>query len=83
MNKVMVEINIPVTGSCYDVLLPKTLSVSQTSKLLAGFFTGMTGGAYMPDEEAVLCSMEDGRIYDVNSSVEDLHLRNGSKLMLI
>ncbi|MCM1217690.1 MAG: hypothetical protein NC548_24625 [Lachnospiraceae bacterium] len=83
MNKVMVEINIPVTGSCYDILLPKTLSVAQATSLLAGFFTGMTGGAYIPDEGTVLCSMEDGRIYNVNSSVEDLHLKNGSKLMLI
>lgn len=83
MNKVMVEINIPVTGTRYDVLLPKTLSVSQATGLLAGFFTGLTGGAYMPDQDTVLCSMDDGRIYNVNSSVEDLHLQNGSKLMLI
>ena len=82
-DKVMVQLVIPVTGASYDILLPRTLSVSQTTKLLAGFFSGMTGGAYMPDEETVLCSMEDGKIYNVNSSVEDLHLRNGSKLMLI
>ena len=37
----------------------------------------------MTDDETTLCSMEDGRIYDVNSSVEELHLKNGSKLMLI
>lgn len=83
MNKVMIELNIPVTGASYDILLPKTISVSQAGKLLAGFFTGMTGGAYMPSEDTVLCSMEDGRIYNVNSSVENLHLKNGSKLMLI
>lgn len=83
MHKVMVELNIPVTGACFDVLLPRTLSVAQTTRLLAGFFIGITGGAYMPDDAAVLCSMEDGRVYDVNSSVEELHLKNGSKLMLI
>ena len=83
MDKVMVEIYIPVTGSRYDVLIPKTLSVSQVTQLLSGFFTGMIGGAYIPDENAVLCSMDSGKIYSVNSSVEDLHLKNGSKLMLI
>ena len=55
----------------------------QVIQLLSGFFTGLTGGAYIPDETTVLCSMEDGRIYNVNSSVENLHLKNGSKLMLI
>lgn len=83
MNKVMIELDIPVTGSSYDILLPRTLSVSQAAKLLSEFFTGLMGGAYMPDEDTVLCSMEDGRIYNVNSSVESLHLKNGSKLMLI
>lgn len=83
MNKVMVQLCIPVTGKNYDILLPKTLSVSQATHLIAGFFTGMTGGAYIPNQESVLCSMEDGRIYHVNSSVENLHLKNGSKLMLI
>jgi len=81
--KVLVQLCIPVTGKCYDILLPRTLSVSQATHLIASFFTGMTGGAYIPDENSVLCSMEDGRIYSVNSSVEDLHLKNGSKLMLI
>ncbi len=74
MNKVMVKLCIPVTGESYDLLLPRTLSVSQATKLIASFFVGMTGGAYIPDEDAVLCSMEDGNIYNVNSSVEDLHL---------
>ncbi|MCD8098793.1 MAG: hypothetical protein LUE31_12410 [Lachnospiraceae bacterium] len=83
MNKVMVKLCIPVTGESYDLLLPRTLSVSQATKLIASFFVGMTGGAYIPDEDAVLCSMEDGNIYNVNSSVEDLHLQNGSRLMLI
>ena len=82
-NKVLVQLCIPVTGVSYDFLLPRTFSVMQVIQLLSGFFTGMTGGAYIPDETTVLCSMEDGRIYNVNSSVEDLHLKNGSKLMLI
>lgn len=83
MNKVMIELNIPVTGTSYDILFPRTLSVGQATRLLSGFFTGVVGGAYMPSEDTVLCSMDDGRIYNVNSSVESLHLKNGSKLMLI
>ena len=83
MNKVMVQLYLPVTGVSYDILLPRTLSVSQATTLLTGFFQGMTGGAYMPDDEAALCNMEDGKIYPVNASVESLHLKNGSRLMLI
>lgn len=82
-NKVLIQLYIPVTGENYDIWLPRTLSVNQATKLISSFFYGMTGGAYMPDEESVLCSMEDGKIYSVNSSVENLRLKNGSKLMLI
>ncbi len=83
MNKVMVQLNIPVTGKYYDILIPKTISVAEATRLIAIFFTGITGGAYMPGADAVLCDMEKGTVYNVNSSVEGLHLKNGSKLMLI
>lgn len=82
-HKVLVRLCIPVTGTEYDIFLPRTLSVKQAVGLLSGFFEGMAGGAYMPDEDTALCNMEDGRIYDINASVEELHLKNGSKLMLI
>lgn len=83
MNKVMIQLTIPVTGNSYDILLPKVLSVAQATRLIASFFYGMMGGAYMPDETAVLCDMESGKIYDINASVDRLHLKNGSRLMLI
>lgn len=83
MNKVMVQLYLPVTGKHYDVLLPVSLSVAQAVKLLSGFFTGLMGGAYLPDEETQLCDMETGDIYPLNASVQSLHLRTGSKLMLI
>lgn len=82
-NKVLVQVCLPVTEKSYDILIPRTISVRQAACLISSFFTGMTGGAYMPGEDSILCSMEDGKIYCLNSSVEDLHLKNGSKLMLI
>lgn len=83
MNKVLIELCIPVTGKTYDIMLPKTLSVAQAKELLTTFFEGGSGGGYLPDEHTLLCSMETGRVYNVNSSVEELRLRNGSRLMLI
>ncbi len=83
MNKILIQLYIPVTGKKYDIRLPQTLSVNQARELIATFFMGMTGGAYIPDQESVLCDMETGAIYNVNSSVASLHLQNGTKLMLI
>lgn len=83
MNKVLVQLYIPVTGRKYDIRLPQTISVNQATELIASFFTGLTGGAYIPDSNAALCDMSSGALYNVNSSVESLHLQNGAKLMLI
>ncbi len=83
MNKVLIQLYIPVTGKSYDIKLPQTISVGRATELIASFFTGIMGGAYLPDEQASLCDMSTGAIYNVNSSVESLHLKNGSKLMLI
>lgn len=83
MNKVLIQLYIPVTGQKYDIRLPQTISVHQATQLIASFFTGLTGGAYLPDANASLCDMATGAIYNVNSSVANLHLKNGTKLMLI
>lgn len=83
MDKVLVQLFIPVTGKTYDIKLPLTISVYEAAGLIASFFTENRGGAYFPDEAAALCDMETGKIYDINSSVYSLHLKNGSKLMLI
>lgn len=83
MNKVLVELYIPVTGRHFDIKLPQTLSVAKATELIATFFNGEMGGAYIPDEHTSLCDMKTGCIYNVNASIESLHLHNGSKLMLI
>ena len=83
MNKVLVQLYIPVTGKKYDVRLPRSISVKQATELLASFYTGMMGGAFIPDADSVLCDMETGIMYNVNSSVASLNLKNGSRLMLI
>lgn len=83
MNKILVQLYIPVTGKKYDVRLPRSISVKQATELITSFFTEMIGGAYIPDEDSVLCDVESGIMYNVNSSVASLNLKNGSKLMLI
>lgn len=82
-NKVMVQLTIPVTGKQYDIVIPKRLSVGEATDLIGEFFVGITGGGYMPGKDAVLCDMDEGKIFDVNVSVESLGLRDGARVMMI
>lgn len=83
MDKILIQLYIPVTGRKYDIRMPQTISVYQANEMVSSFFSGLMGGAYIPDASSCLCDMETGYIYNVNSSIESLHLKNGSKLMLI
>ena len=40
-------------------------------------------GKYKADASAILCDAESGNILNINSSVYELKIKNGSKLMLI
>ena len=83
MDKVMVSLYIPATGRNYDIRLPQSLSVAQATALISTFFAHSARGAFIPDASSVLCDSESGNIYPVNSSIQELRLKNGSKLMLI
>ena len=43
----------------------------------------LSGGVYEADPACVLCDRESGAILNINMTVWELGLRNGSKLMLI
>lgn len=83
MDKVLIQLYIPVTGKCYDIKLPQTITVLKATELISSFFTDVRGGAFLPDEHTSLCDFETGVIFDINASIQQLHLQNGSKLMLI
>lgn len=83
MDKVMIALYIPATGKNYDIRLPQSLSVAQAAALISTFFAESARGAFIPDASSVLCDAESGMIYPVNSSIQELRLKNGSRLMLI
>ncbi|MDX8360747.1 methyltransferase [Cytobacillus sp. IB215316] len=83
MEKVLVEIYIPVINQYYDVYLPLISKMYEIEELLAAAFSEISSGYFVASEDIVICEKNTGRIYDVNKSVMELDIRNGSKLMLI
>lgn len=83
MNKVIVEVYVPVMGKAYDVFIPKNKKLSEISKLLAKSISDLTDGMFAMTEDNILCDRITGKVLDINLSVADLELKNGSQLMLI
>jgi len=82
MDKILVEIYIPGMNQSYDVYLPLTTKIHEVNGLLTHAFKELAAGYFIPSD-TVLCDKATGQIFDINKSVFDLGLKNGSKLMLI
>ncbi len=83
MNKVLVEVFVPVINERYDVFIPNTSQMSEVLELLKKAVADLSDGRFIPTEETAVCYRENGAIINVNMTVYELGIHNGSKLMLI
>ena len=83
MKKVLVEVYVPVIDARYDVFLPATSQMSEILELLKKAIADQSGGRFVPTGETAICYRESGAIINVNMTVYELGIHNGSKLMLI
>ncbi|MCD5324190.1 MULTISPECIES: methyltransferase [Pontibacillus] len=82
MEKIVVEIRIPVLSQTYDVYIPLTNKVHELEMLLKGAFKDLSDGAFTPSGNTVLCD-DKGNVLDGNRTALELGLKNGSKLLFI
>ena len=83
MDKVLVEISVPAASRSFDVFIPQTSKMSEVLSLVAKSLSDLSGGKFKPDNATVLCDAQSGKIFNINLSVYELEIKNGSKLMLI
>lgn len=83
MDKVLVEVFIPAANQKYDVFLPMKTKLHEVVFLLANTMTELSQGHFTGTEHTVLCDRKTGDILNINSTVEELGLIHGMKLMLI
>ena len=83
MRKVLVEVFVPTIAERYDVFIPETSHVSEVLELLKKAITDLSDGRFVATNETTLCYRESGSIINVNMTVYELGIHNGSKLMLI
>jgi len=82
MNELLIEVYVPSIGSVYDISIPYRARVFELVPLIANAVQKLSDGLFIPND-VVLCNGDLGTIYDYNMSVEDMKLKNGSRLMLI
>lgn len=83
MNKVLVNVFIPILNKSFDIFIPAQSQVYEVTDLIKRAVTELSEGQFMSSRDTVLASRMTGEIFDINSTVFELGIENGTKLMLI
>ena len=82
-NKILIELEIPLIEKKYDLFIPINKKVGTIKTLIESALVELTDGAYIPKKTSNLYSKQTGIIYDVNKTVRNTDLKNGSGIVLI
>ena len=82
-NKLLVTVIVPLLEEKYEVFIPIGKRVSDIIKLLEKALKEMTNGYYPDKEDSVIIDAESGNVFDVNITVKETKMINGSKIILL
>ena len=82
-NKILIELEIPLIEKRYDLFIPINKKVGTVKNLIENALVELTDSAYVPKDDSNFYSKETGERFDVNKTVRDTNLRNGSRIILI
>jgi hypothetical protein len=83
MEKVLVEVFLPAANTSYDIYIPLASKMSEVLFLISSALSDLAEGKFKPSDDTVLCDAVSGKTFDINTTVSDSGIKNGSKLMLI
>lgn len=83
MNKVIVNVYVPILNISYDIFIPVQLQLFEVTELIKKAVFELSEGRFMPTPDTAIAIRASGEILDINSTVFELGIGNGTKLMLI
>ena len=82
-NKVCVDLIVPGIEERYNVFIPVNKKTIEIIFLLNKAVNDMTNGAYAMSEHLSLINANDGTVYDVDNTILENNILNGTKLILL
>lgn len=83
MNKVLVNVYVPILNTSYDMFIPPHSMLHEVLELIKKAVAEMSDGRFIPNQDTVLCDRITGGALDINKTIYELDVRNGTKLMLV
>lgn len=83
MNEIFLQLFVPSVLKTFDIKVSKTLRLYEIRDMLYDLLSQDIDVDVLKKSNPILCDRESGVIFNINLSVAELALRNGSQLMLI
>ncbi len=83
MNKILVKLYVPIIEEEYDVWIPLNKRVYNVINLLIKAVYEFSGGYYKPNKMPLLYDKLTAKPYELNQSIKEANIRNGSEIILI
>ena len=83
MDKILTEVYLPASSRTYEIYLSGDMYVYEAIQLLTDIFSEISGGFFCRSGSDVLCSRDNGVIYDFDKKLCELGIKNHSKLMIM
>ena len=83
-NKILSEVIVPLLEENFEIYIPVNKRISTVIKLIEKSLNEITNGYYPTQKEnSVIIDEESGSVFDVNLTVKESKMINGSKIILI
>ncbi len=82
-DRVLVKLYVPKMDLQYDIFLPLNRTINDIIVLLSRAINEFVGGEYDPEKTPMLFDKSTAKLFDVNSTVIETTIRNGTELVLI
>ncbi len=83
MNKVLIKLYVPTIEEQYEILIPINRRIYSVIELITKSVTELSGGYYIATKNPLLYDKETAKAYDLNITVKDANIRNGTEVILI
>ena len=83
MDKLLVEVRVPAADSKFDALIPPLCKGGEVLKIVKEIFTTMFEGKFREVDDSILCNYSTGKIVDINQSMIEQGIKNGTIFILI
>lgn len=83
MNNVLVNVYVPILNKSYDIFIPVQSQLFEVIDLIKKAVYELSEGQFVPSKDTVMSLKTSGEILDINRTVFELSIGNGTKLMLI